>query len=78
MLKNKETYEIMDAELVGLYQDTSLVLGKHSGRHAFRSRLQVTPLLLSHFCNLVAAAILKSLTHVFRIDVERLVCTFKR
>lgn len=31
----------MDAELVGLHQDTSLVLGKHSGRHAFRSRLQV-------------------------------------
>ena len=41
VLKNKETYEIMDAQLVGLYQDTSLVLGKHSGRHAFRSRLQV-------------------------------------
>ena len=41
VLKNKETYEIMDAELVGLHQDTSLVLGKHSGRHAFRSRLQV-------------------------------------
>eukprot|EP00904_Undaria_pinnatifida_P005742 jgi/Undpi1/2298/HiC_scaffold_13.g05682.m1 len=40
VLKNKETYEIMDAELVGLHQDTSLVLGKHSGRHAFRSRLQ--------------------------------------
>lgn len=40
VLKNKETYEIMDAQLVGLYQDTSLVLGKHSGRHAFRSRLQ--------------------------------------
>lgn len=40
VLKNKETYEIMDAELVGLQQDTSLVLGKHSGRHAFRSRLQ--------------------------------------
>lgn len=32
----------MDAELVGLHQDTSLVLGKHSGRHAFRSRLQVS------------------------------------
>lgn len=43
VLKNKETYEIMDAELVGLHQDTSLVLGKHSGRHAFRSRLQVNP-----------------------------------
>ncbi|CAM9761512.1 unnamed protein product [Discosporangium mesarthrocarpum] len=40
VLKNKETYEIMDAELIGISQDTSLVLGKHSGRHAFRSRLQ--------------------------------------
>jgi len=40
VLKNKETYEIMDAALVGVIQDTSLVLGKHSGRHAFRSRLQ--------------------------------------
>ena len=45
MLKNKETYEIMDAELVGLHQDTSLVLGKHSGRHAFRSRLQARTVL---------------------------------
>ncbi|CAM9768949.1 unnamed protein product [Chrysoparadoxa australica] len=40
VLKNKETYEIMDAELIGLSQETSLVLGKHSGRHAFRSRLK--------------------------------------
>lgn len=45
VLKNKETYEIMDAELVGLHQDTSLVLGKHSGRHAFRSRLQARTVL---------------------------------
>jgi 2-isopropylmalate synthase len=39
VLKNKSTYEIMDAELIGLVQESSLVLGKHSGRHAFRSRL---------------------------------------
>ena len=38
MLKNKLTYEIMDAESVGL-EAGLLVLGKHSGRHAFRSRL---------------------------------------
>eukprot|EP00616_Rhizochromulina_sp_CCMP1243_P018094 CAMPEP_0118963158 /NCGR_PEP_ID=MMETSP1173-20130426/1187_1 /TAXON_ID=1034831 /ORGANISM="Rhizochromulina marina cf, Strain CCMP1243" /LENGTH=614 /DNA_ID=CAMNT_0006911475 /DNA_START=22 /DNA_END=1866 /DNA_ORIENTATION=+ len=38
VLKNKATYEIMDAELVGLAENL-LVLGKHSGRHAFRSRL---------------------------------------
>lgn len=39
MLKNKRTYEIMDAATVGLSEST-LVLGKHSGRHAFRVRLE--------------------------------------
>lgn len=38
MLKNAMTYEIMRPESVGL-SATSLVLGKHSGRHAFRDRL---------------------------------------
>uniref|UniRef100_A0A6V1NWK8 2-isopropylmalate synthase n=1 Tax=Heterosigma akashiwo TaxID=2829 RepID=A0A6V1NWK8_HETAK len=38
VLKNKRTYEIMDAETVGL-DDNLLVLGKHSGRAAFRARL---------------------------------------
>ena len=38
MLKNRQTYEIMDAKTIGL-TDTVLVLGKHSGRNAFRSRL---------------------------------------
>lgn len=54
VLKNKETYEIMDAELVGLHQDTSLVLGKHSGRHAFRSRLQVRKRTDRSYCEPVA------------------------
>ncbi len=39
MLKNKRTYEIMDAATVGL-SESMLVLGKHSGRHAFRVRLE--------------------------------------
>ncbi|MDP8908811.1 MAG: 2-isopropylmalate synthase, partial [Chloroflexota bacterium] len=39
MLKNRNTYEIMDPETVGL-DGTHIVLGKHSGRHAFRARLQ--------------------------------------
>ncbi|MGQ9584717.1 MAG: 2-isopropylmalate synthase [Anaerolineae bacterium] len=38
ILKNPLTYEIMRPETVGL-TETSLVLGKHSGRHAFRERL---------------------------------------
>ena len=39
MLKNEETYEIMRPETVGANK-TQLVLGKHSGRHAFSVRLQ--------------------------------------
>ncbi len=39
MLKNQETYEIMRPEAVGA-QKTLLVLGKHSGRHAFMVRLR--------------------------------------
>ncbi len=38
MLKHQATYEIMRPETVGLSQSL-LVLGKHSGRHAFRVRL---------------------------------------
>ena len=39
LLKERTTYEIMRPESVGLTK-THLVLGKHSGRHAFRDRLQ--------------------------------------
>ena len=39
MLKHQDTYEIMRPETVGLLR-SSLVLGKHSGRHAFRVRLE--------------------------------------
>jgi len=39
MLKHTETYEIMKPEDVGVKQ-TSLVMGKHSGRHAFREKLK--------------------------------------
>ena len=39
VLKNRETYEIMRAEDVG-WNANKLVLGKHSGRNAFRARLQ--------------------------------------
>jgi 2-isopropylmalate synthase len=39
MLKNEATYEIMRPEAVGAGQ-TLLVLGKHSGRHAFAVRLR--------------------------------------
>ncbi len=38
VMKNRLTYEIMSAETVGL-DGNMLVLGKHSGRHAFRAKL---------------------------------------
>ena len=39
MLKERSTYEIMRPQDVGL-EKTNLVLGKHSGKHAFGSRLK--------------------------------------
>ena len=39
MLMEKTTYEIMTPESVGL-KASALVLGKHSGRHAFKKRLE--------------------------------------
>jgi 2-isopropylmalate synthase len=39
VLKHRETYEIMRAEDVG-WSANRMVLGKHSGRNAFRSRMQ--------------------------------------
>ena len=40
VLENKQTYEIMTPESVGLPQN-KMILGKHSGRHAFEDRLKV-------------------------------------
>lgn len=39
VLKHRETYEIMRAEDVG-WSTNKMVLGKHSGRNAFKTRLQ--------------------------------------
>ena len=39
LLKEKTTYEIISPETIGL-KSAKLVLGKHSGRHAFRTRLE--------------------------------------
>ncbi|WNZ21557.1 2-isopropylmalate synthase [Leptolyngbya sp. NK1-12] len=39
VLKHRETYEIMEAASIGLAEN-QIVLGKHSGRNAFRTRLQ--------------------------------------
>ena len=46
VLKERTTYEIMAPEDIGI-PGTEIVLGKHSGRHAFRHRLARTGILLS-------------------------------
>jgi 2-isopropylmalate synthase len=38
LLKEKSTYEIIRPETIGLHK-TKFILGKHSGRHAFKTRL---------------------------------------
>jgi len=45
ILKERSTYEIMRPEDVG-YVGTGLVLGKHSGRHAFKDRLKILGIAL--------------------------------
>lgn len=47
ILKKRLTYEIIRPEDVGFYE-TGLVLGKHSGRHAFRERLNDLGLRLNN------------------------------
>ena len=46
MLEDARTYEIMSAAAIGA-EGTRLVLGKHSGRHALRRRLEELGLLLT-------------------------------
>jgi 2-isopropylmalate synthase len=40
VLKERSTYEIMEAASVGVDDSSSIVLGKHSGRHALKSALE--------------------------------------
>ena len=46
VLKSRETYEIMKAQDVGLAEN-KIVLGKHSGRNAFKTRLQAIGVVLN-------------------------------
>src|SRR5580693_9430019 len=45
-LKERTTYEIMEPKSVGV-PESRLVLGKHSGRHALKSRLEVLGFILT-------------------------------
>jgi 2-isopropylmalate synthase len=76
MLKHTQTYEIMTPESVGVKQ-TSLVMGKHSGRHAFQHKLEELGYQLAGnqlddaFVRFKALADRKK--HVYDEDIEALV-----
>jgi 2-isopropylmalate synthase len=76
MLKHTQTYEIMVPEDVGVKQ-TSLVMGKHSGRHAFVHKLEELGYRLAAnqledaFVRFKALADRKK--HVYDEDIEALV-----
>jgi 2-isopropylmalate synthase len=76
MLKHTQTYEIMTPESVGVKQ-TSLVMGKHSGRHAFQHKLEELGYALAG--NQLDDAFVRFKTladrkkHVYDEDIEALV-----
>jgi 2-isopropylmalate synthase len=76
VLKFRETYEIMDPTTVGIPKN-SLVLGKHSGRHAFRDRVTQLGYTLTDEQLEAAFTKFKSLAdkkkEVFDEDIEALV-----
>ena len=76
VLKNTETYEIMTPESVGVAK-SSLVMGKHSGRAAFRSKLSELGYAPSDNAFEDAFVRFKTLAdrkkHVYDEDIEALV-----
>jgi len=76
MLKNAQTYEIMTPESVGVTK-TSLVMGKHSGRNAFRTKLKELGYQLGDNAFEDAFNRFKALAdrkkHVYDEDIEALV-----
>jgi len=76
MLKNNRTYEIMTPESVGVSK-TSLVMGKHSGRAAFRTKLKDLGYELGENAFEDAFTRFKALAdrkkHVYDEDIEALV-----
>ena len=76
MLKHTQTYEIMTPESVGVSK-TSLVMGKHSGRNAFRTKLKDLGYDLGDNAFEAAFDRFKALAdrkkHVYDEDIEALV-----
>ncbi|MEL6374130.1 MAG: 2-isopropylmalate synthase [Pseudomonadota bacterium] len=78
MLKHTQTYEIMTPESVGM-KESALVMGKHSGRNAFRERLKTLGYELADNQFQDAFQRFKDLAdkkkHIFDEDIEALIDT---
>ena len=76
VLKNAQTYEIMTPESVGI-KETTLVMGKHSGRAAFKDKLRELGYELGDNAFQEAFVRFKDLAdrkkHVYDEDIEALV-----
>ena len=76
MLKNNQTYEIMLPETVGISQ-SSLMMGKHSGRHAFRKKVDEMGYAMSDAQIQLAFQRFKNLAdkkkHIFDEDIIALI-----
>jgi len=76
VLKQKITYEIMEPESVGI-PSNKIVLGKHSGRHAFKNRLEEYGYYLTDENIEIAFKKFKDLAdkkkYVFDEDIEALI-----
>ncbi|TDT68040.1 2-isopropylmalate synthase [Hypnocyclicus thermotrophus] len=77
VLKEKSTYEIISPEDIGLKKELNLVLGKHSGKHAFENSLKEMGIELESEELLEAFKKFKDLAdkkkHVTTRDVEAIV-----
>lgn len=80
VLENPETYEIMSPETIGVPQN-KMVLGKHSGKHAFEDRLKDLGYTLSNEDLLEAFDRFKRLADKKKVvsdrDIEAIVSTTK-
>lgn len=76
VIKERTTYEIMDPEKVGIGK-SSLVLGKHSGRHAFKERVKTLGFQLTEEESDLAFKRFKDLSDhkkkVFDEDIEAII-----
>ncbi len=78
ILKNRETYEIINPSDIGIESDYGLVLGKHSGRAAFRDKANMLGFVLNDDELQVAFDRFKILCdnkkNVFDDDIRAILC----